>query len=801
MHDENEPITEEICRLASEALDRLEDAVSDAQDATGGPKIGDTTTGVFDGIREACAEAGCDGLAEAIEGLDSALRDAGGREHLHPSSVEALTDAITGTRQILESVSLGDLEQSLEPELIRALRRDASGGGPGPAAPASAGGPAPGGGGDADVGGDALRSPPNGFAESCDGASAAEGAFVAADPNTPLDPTGGGMPDPSVALDPTGGQVGAGGADEGDVEWGSQPLTLDDSQFEMLQFMVTDVRRTLEELGPVIAEAEEFSTREDAAARLVVLGDELGKLAEFFELPTFAKLVELLKTIGQRLSRVGEDALPELLLRMRALATLIEQYCGGLEVGFEQQWPLKKYARRIGLLLDGKRLHADLCAWHRFDIDRLLELDGVVEGVEALPAPESEEDTTGNAGASRTSACGSESKVQTIRVEKATFDRLLDIQRQLVLNKNFFLETVDAMPAEQKGGVSGILSQRAAEYARLTEQLRLCLDDTRVQPVGVLLERFERMVRDVASLGDREVDFRVTGERTPIDKFTIDRLADPLGRLLRHIAGHAIEAAGDRADNGKGPTGTLRVHAEHEGSHVSIVLEHDGEPDTADDILRRAQLLEHSDHDALARMSERELLLLPYRDWFSDSDLSGLMEELGAIGVTLEQRVTREGWTRIRLRMLVEGAVISVVSVRAGGSVYALPMQQIEEITPLTDGMLTTVHKRPAVSFRGDPVLLLDPRAIFADELDSESQHVVIVFRSRGARYAFRADSVLGSSEIVLERLGVPAFGGPFLGGAIRNDASIALVLDCERLPEFHPMPDGIGRGGGGDVA
>ena len=159
-------------------------------------------------------------------------------------------------------------------------------------------------------------------------------------------------------------------------------------------------------------------------------------------------------------------------------------------------------------MIDLKALRADPDHFKRgaqrkrttVDIDRVLELDGVVEGVEPLPTPPSEEDTTGGSGASRASANapGSENKVQTIRVEKTTFDRLLDIQRQLVLNKNFFLETVDAMPSEQKGGAGGILTQRASEYARLTEQLRDCLDHPRVQPVGVLLERFERVVRDVA---------------------------------------------------------------------------------------------------------------------------------------------------------------------------------------------------------------------------------------------------------------------------------------------------------------
>ena len=879
MHDDHTNPTNQITQKALEALETLENMVSAASEEVVGASEDADQAERLDALAQESEAAGCGGLAEAIRALDGAIRESGGREHLHPSTIEAITDAITGTRELVEAVSLGDLTASLEPALFHALRgggdspdgtmpEDPSTMGPADAdPPAEVEGPTPfeshpdaftrdaaGEHPDVTTGGEMLDSPSNGFASSSQPETGEDdrivtpdpnqpldptggfevpdpnqaldptggfavpdpnqaldptggfevpdpnqaldptGGFEVPDPNQPLDPTGGAMPDPNQALDPTGGgPAPAAPPEEQDDEWGSYPLSLDDGQVEMLQFMVTDVRRTVEELGPVIAEAEEFSTREEAASRLVTLGDELGKLADFFELPTFAKLVELLKVIGGRLPQMGEDGLPELLLRMRAIAALIDQYCGGLEVGFELRWPLKKMTRRIMLLLDGKRLHPELCAWHQNDTDRLLELDGVVDSVDNPPAPATDEDTTGGStgSASRANAAtGGDAKVQTIRVEKATFDRLLDIQRQLVLNKNFFLETIDAMPPEQKGGVGGIMTQRALEYARLTEQLRHCLDHTRVQPVGVLLERFERVVRDVASLGDRQVDFIVKGEETPIDKFTIDRLADPFGRLLRHVAGHAIEPSNERADHGKAATGTLRVSAEHEGSHVSIILEHDGEIVTTQDILTRASMFEHVDLEELDGLNEHEIQLLPYRDWFSDSDLSGLYEELGAIGVTLEQRTTREGRTRIRLRMVVEGAVIGVISVRAGDSVYALPMQQVDEITPLRDDMCRTVHKRPAVSFRGSPILLLDPEHVFNERLEQDRQHVVVIFRSRGTRYAFRADRVLGSSEIVLERLGVPAYEGPFLGGAIRNDGSIALVLDCERLPEFHRTPD-----------
>ena len=611
----------------------------------------------------------------------------------------------------------------------------------------------------------------------------------ALDPNQPLDPTGGAL-DPNQPLDPTGGVNVDSAAVVGDEEtesWGSSAIIIEEDRAELLQFMVTDVRASVAELEPILAEAYEFTSRQDAADRIVSLADDMSKVSEFFEFKSFETIVNIMREIGSALGTVGDAQLDEVCLRLRALGSLLDQYCSGLEVGMELSWPFKTFRRRIDLLLSGQTLHPDLVAWHRGDPERVLELDRVVDGVEELPNPPSETAGEGSASAAvpatarQAETKPAESKAPSVRVTQDSIGELFDIVRQLVLNKNQ-IESI-ALDA-RTGGLSREkaepLTLRAAEFSRLVEQLQVSLSKTCVQPISMVLDRYERMIRDVAQLKDKKVDLQILGGDTRVDKFLLDEIADPLGRLLRYIVSRSIEPTAEREAAGKPGEGLLRVEAQDHESHITINISHDGEAPDADAILDEARGFDNAPAD-LEAMDARELVLLPLCQWYENSETAGVTEAFAAHNgsITLS---TVNGVTTYQIVLPVSGAVLGVMNVRVGSGIYAIPVRSIEEIINLSDYPIQSVKGAPVLRVRDRVYPMIRCAQRFEDNGESDPGVAVIVSSDKKS-VALGVDRVIGHQEIVIEPVGLDQDQlGPFLGGAIRSDGSVCLVVDVRRL-------------------
>jgi two-component system chemotaxis sensor kinase CheA len=637
------------------------------------------------------------------------------------------------------------------------------------------------------------------------------GAGGMPDPNVPLDPTGGagGMPDPNVPLDPTGG-AGAGGAEAGE-EWGSSPLMIPEEEAEALQFCVADVRRALEDFDSVLAEASEFSSRPEAAARLGELAERVGRLTESFELPSFARLVCLLESIASRMGELDDVVAPEVVVRVRGIGVLIDQFCAGLEVGFELKWPLSCLERRVGILLNGVPLHESLMGWHEGDGERLLELDGVTDGVLDPPRPAKEEGDRSSAGGSSSllKSLDGGGAERTIRVEQGVIEEFLDIMRQLVLNKNYF----QGYATRRRGGAEGddaeSLSTRADEYERLVGRLQDRLTRTRVQEIGGLLDRYERVVRDVAQIADKRVSYEVRGGEVRVDKFMTDAIAESIAVVLRHAAGSAIETPSERASKGKPEEGRLIVEVSDQGSHVWLTVRHDGVWPGRDEIESAVRGMEGAPALALSSMGDGEVALLPYESWYAGSEVAGVSDVVRSLGGSLEVHREGGGFGGLRMVMPVTGAVIGVMRVGVGGGVYAVPIGSVVEIIGVEEEKVSTIGEAEVLRFRGTALPLIDTRSAFGvgdgggdgDGGAGRGGAIAVVLSVGGEMLAMRADRVLGHHEIVIEPLDMGCESGPFLGAAIQEDGSVALVVDAQRMMREAPGRREVGGAVGAGAA
>ncbi len=60
-------------------------------------------------------------------------------------------------------------------------------------------------------------------------------------------------------------------------------------------------------------------------------------------------------------------------------------------------------------------------------------------------------------------------------------------------------------------------------------------------PISFVFSRFPRMVRDLAQRLGKQIELKLTGEQTELDKTVLEKIGDPLVHLVRNSIDHGIE--------------------------------------------------------------------------------------------------------------------------------------------------------------------------------------------------------------------------------------------------------------------
>ncbi len=180
------------------------------------------------------------------------------------------------------------------------------------------------------------------------------------------------------------------------------------------------------------------------------------------------------------------------------------------------------------------------------------ELDSVtVTPWQALPAPPASAPAAATA-AEPPAAAPAPARSQTIRVDVARLDNLLNLVGELVIDRTQIARLVGELHGRhpQDEGVSHLL-EAVHRVARVTGELQDQIMKARMLPIDGVFQRMPRMVRDLAQKTGKEVEFVMTGGETELDRSVLEALGDPLIHLLRNSVDHGIEPPSDRAAAGK----------------------------------------------------------------------------------------------------------------------------------------------------------------------------------------------------------------------------------------------------------
>lgn len=387
---------------------------------------------------------------------------------------------------------------------------------------------------------------------------------------------------------------------------------------------------------------------------------------------------------------------------------------------------------------------------------------------------------------------------QTVRVDAERLDQLMHLMGELVVQRTH----VEALSLE--ADVPG-LSQAMQELTRSSHALQAMVMQIRMIPIEAVFMRFPRLVRDVASKLDKQVELDIVGKETELDRTVVDAIGDPLVHLIRNSLDHGLEKPEDRVAAGKAPTGKLTIAARHAGGSIIITVKDDGHginPAKVAAVAVDRGLITREQAQLIDMRGAIELLFAPGFSTAAEvGALSGrgvgmdaVREKIRELGGEVTVTSVQGEGTVNEIRLPLTLAIMSALLVEAGDKPFGIPLQRVERTMRLDDNPVRSVAGRKMLVLKDEALPLRRAVDVFggaagdADAADLPDTHVVIV-RGQEGSIALSVSKLIGQRELVTRPLPQNvAQEAAVSGAAVLSNGDIVLLADCDALTlNTHP--------------
>lgn len=358
----------------------------------------------------------------------------------------------------------------------------------------------------------------------------------------------------------------------------------------------------------------------------------------------------------------------------------------------------------------------------------------------------------------------------------------------------------------------------ARDLNRTSKLMQSNITQLRMRPIADLLGRFPRALREMELKYGKQVELKIGGGGTLIDRTILEALSDPLLHLFRNAFDHGIEDPATRRAAGKLEKGIIEIAAAYRGNQTVITIRDDGRGIDLDKIRAKALKmgLDESDLKAATKNDLLELIFMPgFSTAEKVTDLSGrgvgmdvvrnnLKQIRGDIQVDTELGVG----TTFTITVPFTLSVVRVLLVESGEMLLAFPTSSIEEMLRLrSQDILQTVGKE-VLSWEGSMVPLIRLTQWFQFSrshriADTEAIPVIddqtVLLIAQGEDFVgILVDRYWGEQEVTIRQVeGHLAMPPGFSGCTILGDGRVVPLVDAIALLRWIDNSDGSQRSQG----
>lgn len=382
------------------------------------------------------------------------------------------------------------------------------------------------------------------------------------------------------------------------------------------------------------------------------------------------------------------------------------------------------------------------------------------------------------------------SESTSIRVAVEKVDQLINLVGELVITQSMLAQRSNELDPVNHGDLITSMGQLQRNARDLQESVM----SIRMMPMEYVFSRFPRLVRDLATKLNKQIELTLMGSSTELDKSLIERIIDPLTHLVRNSLDHGIELPENRVAAGKSPVGNLILSAEHQGGNICIEVTDDGAG------LNRERILAKAMSQGMAvneNMTDEEVGMLIFAPGFSTAeqvtDVSGrgvgmdvVKRNIQEMGGHVEIKSKQGSGTTIRILLPLTLAILDGMSVKVAGEVFILPLNAVmESLQPREEDLHPLAGGERVLEVRGEYLPLVELWKVFdVDGAKTEAtQGIVVILQSAGRRYALLVDQLIGQHQVVVKNLESNYRKVPGISAAtILGDGSVALIVDVSAL-------------------
>ncbi|QKQ72675.1 hybrid sensor histidine kinase/response regulator [Nostoc sp. TCL240-02] len=346
--------------------------------------------------------------------------------------------------------------------------------------------------------------------------------------------------------------------------------------------------------------------------------------------------------------------------------------------------------------------------------------------------------------------------------------------------------------------------QIARKINKTSKQLQTKLNHIRMRPLSDLTERFPRALRDLNVEYGKNVQLKIEGGNTLIERSILETLNEPLMHLLRNAFDHGIEDSGTRRLLGKPEQGLIEITASHRSNRTLITIRDDGWGISLEKIRTRA-LAMGLDASLLANASDEELLSLIFEPGFTTSEqvtaLSGRGVGMDVVRNNLklirgDVKVDTEPGvgTTFTLSVPFTLSVARVLLVEINKMLLAFPTDVISEIFLLQQERVFQMAGSEVLNWQGTmlPLIRLTPYLEFnclrydTSELETPAAinaNSVLVVKGNNQPVAIQIDRCWGEQEVAIRQVegNIPLPEG-FSNCTILGDGRVVPLVNVNEL-------------------
>jgi len=376
----------------------------------------------------------------------------------------------------------------------------------------------------------------------------------------------------------------------------------------------------------------------------------------------------------------------------------------------------------------------------------------------------------------------------TLKVESQKIDNIINLLGEMVITTASVQE--HASRVQDKG-----LKDSVDSLYKILEELREASMKTRMVPIGETFNRYKRVVRDLSIELDKDIELKIIGGDTELDKTIIEKISDPIMHLVRNSLDHGIETKEERKKYNKPSIATITLSATHETGNIIIKVKDDGRGLNKEKIIQKAiekGLIKENDN-----LSESETYQLILQPGFSTaktiSDISGrgvgmdvVKRNIEDLKGSIEINSAFTKGTTITIRLPLTLAIIEGFMVKIAEQPYIIPSEMILECIELTDEYKENIAENNFIKLRSHVLPILDLREFFNYNITKGSRENIVIVHFGISKVGLIVDELLGEFQTVIKPMNKIFKNLYGIGGAtILGNGRVSPILDIPVLLKY----------------